>query len=185
MFTHKIIKNFLTVEECDSILKFSKTNLSLAKASVGGMVGHVNESVRKSKISFYKYETEFPYLKTKILTEIKNNIEVKGYNIEFTEPFQFTEYKKNQYYNWHTDSSSDMNNRYCSIVIQLNDSYIGGELELMKNEQIEELEKGKGNLFIFLSNITHRVKPVTKGTRYSLVNWFGIKKIEGYKKTLI
>jgi len=185
MFRYKVIKNFLTKEECDLIIKFSKSNLSLTKASIGGNIGNVDETVRKSKISFYKYEKEFPYLKNKILNEIKSNIEVKGYNIEFTEPFQFTEYKKNQYYNWHTDSSENMNNRYCSIVIQLNDLYTGGELELMNENEIEQLEKGKGNLFIFLSNITHRVKPVTKGTRYSLVNWFGINKIEGYKKTLI
>jgi predicted 2-oxoglutarate/Fe(II)-dependent dioxygenase YbiX len=42
-----------------------------------------------------------------------------------------------------------------------------------------------GNLYVFFSNILHRVIPVKKGVRYSLVNWVSLKKIEGYKKTLL
>ena len=185
MFRYTTIKNFLSEEECNSILNFSLENLSISKAFVGKH--NYDESIRNSEVGFYKYESEFPYLRDKILTEIHKNVEIKGYNIEFTEPFQFTKYGQNQFYNWHKDADSELDsyNRYCSIVIQLNNEYEGGELELLEKNEIIQLEKNKGNLFIFLSSTTHRVKPVTEGTRYSLVNWFGIEKIDGYKKTLI
>jgi PKHD-type hydroxylase len=72
------------------------------------------------------------------------------------------------------------------MVIQLNDEYTGGELEIKDNDNNEiTLEKGLGNLFLFYSYIIHRVKPVTSGTRYSLVNWFRLTPIENFKKTLI
>jgi predicted 2-oxoglutarate/Fe(II)-dependent dioxygenase YbiX len=39
-----------------------------------------------------------------------------------------------------------------------------------KVDTIKKLKKG--SLVIFLSNLLHEIKPVTKGTRYSLVNWY-------------
>ena len=130
---------------------------------------------------------DFPNLNTKLINIFNKEINVKGYNIDFTNNyFQFTEYKTNGYYNWHTDSSDVLSDRYCSMVIQLNDEYTGGELEIKDNDNNEiTLEKGLGNLFLFYSYIIHRVKPVTYGARYSLVNWFRLTPIENFKKTLI
>ena len=72
------------------------------------------------------------------------------------------------------------------MVIQLSDDYIGGELQIKDEDNNEiTLESGLGNLFLFYSHITHRVKPVVSGTRYSLVNWFTLTPIENFKKTLI
>ena len=39
------------------------------------------------------------------------------------------------------------------------------------NDKIEIKEK-KGTIIVFPSYLVHRVKPVVKGTRYSLVVWF-------------
>jgi predicted 2-oxoglutarate/Fe(II)-dependent dioxygenase YbiX len=47
------------------------------------------------------------------------------------------------------------------------------------------VEKGVGNTIIFLSNIEHRVTPVEKGNRYTLVNWVGLKENNSFKKTLL
>ncbi len=47
------------------------------------------------------------------------------------------------------------------------------------------MEFGAGNLYIFPSNVFHRVMPIESGTRYSLVSWLKLKKIEDHKKTLI
>ena len=58
----------------------------------------------------------------------------------------------------------------------------------MKIDEIEGIttfENGIGNLFVFLSDINHRVSPVESGIRYSLVSWFNLKPINNYKKTLI
>jgi predicted 2-oxoglutarate/Fe(II)-dependent dioxygenase YbiX len=72
------------------------------------------------------------------------------------------------------------------LVIQLNDEYEEGDLQI-KDDQNQTLvvEKGIGNLILFLSNIEHKVVPVKSGIRYTLVNWVKLKQKKDYKKTLL
>lgn len=186
------VKNFLTEDECDEILLYSIQNLKLHNALVGTK-NLLNNDLRKSSISFENYDNKFPYIKNKLLTELSKLTITKGYQINFeTEAYQFTKYDTGQYYNWHIDDGNNggnTSNRYCSIVIQLNDGYTGGDLQMKKlsneGESIITFETGKGNLHVFLSNIIHRVSEITDGTRYSLVNWFKLKEVKDFKKTLI
>jgi predicted 2-oxoglutarate/Fe(II)-dependent dioxygenase YbiX len=193
-FTHKIIPNFLTKEECDILLNFSLENLKLEPSQV--MLNKNDEfgigKNRKSNQQFYPYYEKFPFLLEKINNIVENYVQIKGYDLEYKkEEFQFTEYKVGDYFNWHTDSSyhskdTTIANRYCSIVIQLNDEYDGGNLELkLSKEEDVIVEKGTGILSIFLSELTHRVIPITTGVRYTLVNWISIKPKKDYKKTLL
>jgi PKHD-type hydroxylase len=117
-----------------------------------------------------------------------------GWNFEWdwTESAQFTIYKKGQYYNWHCDSwdepynnpnNLDVHGKYrkLSVTVSLNDSseYTGGDLEFdlrNKNPGTKTIVKCKeikpvGSIVVFPSFVWHRVNPVTKGTRYSLVMW--------------
>ena len=122
-----------------------------------------------------------------------------GWNYEWdrSESCQFTKYKLNQYYDWHCDSwdkpykRDDKNSldngkiRKLSMTCQLTDGseYEGGELEFdFRNydphmrEETKHLKQAKeilpkGSIIVFPSFVWHRVKPVTKGTRYSLVMW--------------
>jgi len=196
-FTYKIVPNFLTKEECNLLLDFSLKNLKLEPSEI--MVDDKEKSDeftisknRKSNQQFYPYYEKFPFLLEKINNVIESYIQVKGHDLEYKEElFQFTQYSVGDYFNWHTDSnyhSKDyiIANRYCSIVIQLNDEYEDGNLELMlpNNENIN-IEKGIGTLTIFLSELKHRVIPVTAGTRYTLVNWISTKPKQNYKKTLL
>ena len=120
-----------------------------------------------------------------------------GWNFEwdFSESCQFTKYKKGQYYDWHCDSWDkpyDKPNtpdhgkiRKLSMTCQLTDGseYSGGELEFdfrnydphMRDESKHRIQckeiLPKGSIIVFPSFVWHRVKPVTAGTRYSLVVW--------------
>ena len=120
-----------------------------------------------------------------------------NFNWERTENVQFTKYKLNQYYDWHCDSwdkpydRKDPNHpehgriRKLSMTCQLTDGseYKGGELEFdfrnydphMRDESIHRVQckeiLPKGSIIVFPSFVWHRVKPVTAGTRYSLVVW--------------
>ena len=120
-----------------------------------------------------------------------------GWNFEWdrSESCQFTKYKLNQYYDWHCDSwdkpydkpnTSDHGKiRKLSMTCQLTDGseYQGGELEFdFRNydphlrDESKHLRQAKeilpkGSIIVFPSFVWHRVKPVTKGTRYSLVMW--------------
>jgi PKHD-type hydroxylase len=178
---HIMIKNFLSKEECEFILNKYLNELNLKPAEVSG---GVDISYRKSSVAAID---TIEIIDDRLKDILKNNIKIKGHDVTGLGPYQFTKYDIGDYYNWHTDSDVDeYKDRYCSIVIQLNDDYDGGYLQLKDNNgNTYAFEKGLGNLYIFFSNILHRVIPVKSGIRYSLVNWVSLKKIEGYKKTLL
>ncbi len=108
-----------------------------------------------------------------------------NYHWDWSEPCQFTKYdgSKKQHYDWHTDSGVKPNPngkvRKLSMTVALvdGDQYEGGDFEVNFNtpekEDIHVIKaaKIKGSVTIFPSFVWHRVKPVTAGTRYSLVNW--------------
>jgi PKHD-type hydroxylase len=117
-----------------------------------------------------------------------------GWNFQWdwSESCQFTKYKLNQFYDWHCDSwektysdSKDINTfgkiRKLSVTCSLSDpkDYKGGELEFdFRNMDPDKKSVRKcaeilprGSVVVFPSHVWHRVKPVTKGTRYSLVIW--------------
>ena len=96
------------------------------------------------------------------------------------EAIQYTEYGLNEFYNYHLDShvvpTKNNRQRKVSVVVSLNNSseYEGGQFKMMldPNRVIEVKElKRKGTVIVFPSNIWHKVEPITKGKRYSLVGW--------------
>ena len=116
-----------------------------------------------------------------------------GWNFDwdFSESCQFTIYKKGQYYDWHCDSwdkpyveegPTKGKIRKLSVTVSLTDpkEYKGGELEFdLRNLDPDKKPNiracteilPKGSLVVFPSFVWHRVKPVTKGVRHSLVIW--------------
>ena len=188
-FSYKTISNFLTKEECKEILNFSLENLILNPATVVGY-DSPNHDTRKSNVAFYSYYKKFPFLLEKTTELLNNNIAVKGFDLDYkNSEFQFTEYNVGDFFNWHKDNNGNTItefDRYCSIVIQLNDEYENGDLQIeTTNNAILTIEKSIGTLFIFLSDTQHRVTTITDGNRYTLVNWVGLKKQNNYKKTFI
>jgi predicted 2-oxoglutarate/Fe(II)-dependent dioxygenase YbiX len=51
------------------------------------------------------------------------------------------------------------------------EDYEGGDLELMYGNQPQTMDKARGAFIAFPSFLLHRVTPVTRGTRWSLVAW--------------
>ena len=47
----------------------------------------------------------------------------------------------------------------------------GGDLELLYGTEPQKLAKARGTFIVFPSFMLHRVTPVTRGTRWSLVAW--------------
>ena len=109
------------------------------------------------------------------------------YNIVAAESCQITRYTKDGFYNWHQDGIGSHpetfnrpgdkflhgNTRKLSMSIVLNDEYEGGDFEifnLIPESEVPRLQEG--SIIVFPSFMEHRVTPVTKGTRYSLVAWF-------------
>jgi PKHD-type hydroxylase len=120
---------------------------------------------------------------------------------DWSESCQFTKYGVGQYYGWHCDSWEEPYQRKqnedgtypidhgkirkLSVTISLTepDEYVGGNLEFDFRNQIdwERNKKSKikecteirprGSIIVFPSFVWHRVAPVTKGVRNSLVVW--------------
>ena len=108
-----------------------------------------------------------------------------NYHWDYSESCQFTKYDgtKKQHYDWHTDAGTRVNAngkiRKLSMTVALVDGseYEGGDFEINMSSPEKEIihvikqAKIKGSVTIFPSFVWHRVKPVTSGTRYSLVVW--------------
>jgi len=114
-----------------------------------------------------------------------------NFDIADSEPCQFTIYNEGQYYGWHTDSSGvyyearSKNGliRKLSVTVSLSHphEYEGGTLEFDTRAQDNPDSKSeiircreilpKGSICVFPSYTYHRVSPVTKGRRLSLVQW--------------
>jgi len=92
----------------------------------------------------------------------------------FDAPIQSTVYDEGDHYDWHTDCAVPTNagkERKLSVSLLLNDDYEGGEMELSFANFKEVLKPEAGTAIIFPSWLPHRVLPVTKGRRISLVAW--------------
>ena len=97
--------------------------------------------------------------------------------MRLTEFAQYTEYPEGGFYDWHVDNDVNCENeppvRKISMTCLLSpeNEFEGGDLELIKPGQAVKLKQGQAAFFA--SFIQHRVAPVTKGVRRSLVMWFG------------
>lgn len=93
----------------------------------------------------------------------------------FQGPVQLAIYdEKNQgFYRWHMDIAPRSTTRKISITMPLNEpsEYEGGNLEFNGAGVPNRVPQQQGTVITFPSFILHRVTPVTKGTRYSMVAW--------------
>ena len=94
-----------------------------------------------------------------------------------TEMAQYTEYPEGGFYDWHVDNDVNMQHeppvRKISMTCLLSpeSEFEGGDLELQAEGKVAKIKQG--HAIFFASFIRHRVKPVTRGRRQSLVMWFG------------
>lgn len=176
-----VFENFLSLEECDFILSKCKSNLTLSTATVYGTDSDKN---RKSSVGWI---SDLGFLNERLTNKLRETFNINGMEVTGLGDFQFTEYKEGQYFDWHTDSNSTIyRDRFTSIVIQLNDSYSGGILEIKNyKKELVQIENKIGTLYMFNSGLLHRVTPVIDGTRYSLVNWISLVKTDSKKQNLI
>ena len=120
------------------------------------MYGDINKFIRRVNLNHFGFE-----------------------DIQITEQAQFTEYPEGGFYDWHMDCDVAMAHeppvRKISMTLLLSPEhqFEGGDLELMAPGKRAKLKQG--HAIIFASFLNHRVAPVTRGVRQSLVMWFGGK----------
>ena len=161
-----------TIDELRAILDKKE----LCDAQVADNGGQVNKTKRRSKIYWLPKTDEFLEI-YKVFHELVGKCNSDFYQFkltEITEYIQYTVYNADDqgYYDWHIDMGPDKARRKLSLVCQLSDpsENEGGELQI-NTGNIIVTEKEKGTVILFPSYLLHRVTPVTKGTRRSLVLW--------------
>ena len=105
------------------------------------------------------------------------NREIFEYDLTEMESVQVTRYDKNHFYGWHSDygTSADKDlTRKLSMSIILTDpeEYSGGKLQFIDYQgKVQNVDKTRGTVVVFDSRTPHRVTPVLRGQRISLVAW--------------
>jgi len=169
-----------TPKQCQMIIDMGHS-LKPEQAKVGGgtKAGKYDTKKRVTTISWIPFNKMPEMYKAIEGTMLKTNTNHFGFDgMELTEPAQFTEYPKGGFYDWHMDSDTHFVHeptvRKISMTCLLSDpsDFKGGELEFMdKGKRPNDLKQGQA--IFFASFLRHRVAPVKKGIRRSLVMWFG------------
>ena len=188
------------VRICDEIVRYGK-QLQDQLATTGGYGDPKKLNQNQMKDLKKKRDSDIVWLNDRwIYKEVQPYVHRAnadaGWNFQwdFSESMQFTKYNKGQYYDWHCDGwdrpylrkEGDPSNgkiRKLSVTVSLSEGgvdYKGGELEFDfrnldpdKKRNIRKCKEilPKGSLIIFPSFVWHRVCPIKKGTRHSLVMW--------------
>lgn len=196
MFYKKIFyyfKEALSEKLCDDIIQIAMDDKP--DVAVTGLKIRNDEDAKNLLQKRDSYITwlneEWIYKEIRPYVHRANKLAGWNFDIVDSEPCQFTIYNEGQYYGWHTDSSGwyyekEKQNgliRKLSVTVSLSDpeDYEGGLLEFDTRIHDEPDSKHyivpckqilpKGSICVFPSFTHHRVSPVTKGKRLSLVQW--------------
>jgi len=170
-----------TPEQCRMIIDCGRRQKpQKAQVGMGKPGGGLDTNKRVTTISWIPFK-EMPEMYNQINEFIqKANRNHFGFgDIQITEQAQFTEYPEGGFYDWHMDSDVNMQHeppvRKISMTCLLSpeNQFEGGDLEVMAKGKRAKLKQG--HAIIFASFLNHRVAPVTRGVRQSLVMWFGGK----------
>tara|TARA_B100000427_G_scaffold139835_1_gene116286 strand:+ start:856 stop:1437 length:582 start_codon:yes stop_codon:yes gene_type:complete len=172
-------KPMFTPEQCRLIIQAGHKEKP-EQAKVGGGKGGKQDTKKRvttiSWIPFHKMPEMYKVIENQL--SIVNLNHMMFDNVRLTEPAQFTEYPKGGFYDWHMDLNAFGQTgqhpiRKISMTCLLSDpsEFKGGDLAFDDNKSKITLQQGQA--VFFASFMKHRVEPVKKGIRRSLVMWFG------------
>jgi len=166
-------KEIFTPAEMDTIIRLGET-VRLDKARTHSKVQ--SDKDRNSQVSFLFPGDLTNWIFARLTAAIvETNEKYFGFDLTGLEQgLQFTKYvAPSSHYDWHLDRGFNFPTRKLSMTLQLSepDDYKGGALQLKFGKRDTTLERERGMAYFFPSYTLHRVKPVTEGTRYSLVAW--------------
>jgi PKHD-type hydroxylase len=179
-------ENFLTEQEIQTILSLPEWG-DTSPAVIGGREGkftpQVEESIRKSGVAWLEKSPHTQHIFEKIVNVI-NEVNRTFFKFDLTglfEAAQLTTYSadRNDFYTWHIDGSLKDPNvvpRKLSMTLLLSDpsEFEGGQFQIKTvSDSPFIVEQKRGRAWFFPSYHLHRVTPVTKGVRKSLVLWIG------------
>ena len=189
-----VFPRVVSKKECEKLLDYCIKNTKLKEASVLNKgesdaddvrTGRTDPSIRITDIAFVEPDGNEDNKVNEVAWDFLNEANTRQFNyeIESYQLVQFARYRDGGHYGWHRDVnesaiSPNGEMRKLSLTLCLTDpkEYEGGELQFFNGERPEEQRiindiQDQGSVIVFDSRDWHRVTPVTKGTRYSLVCW--------------
>jgi len=167
--TAQIVPQAFSPEECARI-----TEVGTAGSPVAGGVEKGYGGARVSDITWIEPDPPVHWIYHRIGALFASaNRSYRFDLVGLAEPLQFARYGVDGHFEWHTDLGlRGTSNRKLSLSVQLSDpaAYDGGDFEFI-NMRARTDQRGIGTAVIFPSYLAHRVAPVTRGLRCSLVAW--------------
>ncbi|MGD8574046.1 MAG: 2OG-Fe(II) oxygenase [Gammaproteobacteria bacterium] len=164
------VDGFLSAEECRRIMELSRSyEEQIGRTGDAGKT----DSGRDSRVRFVYPDTHNGWVFNRLEEALLRLNENYRFDLHgFFEGYQVASYSSGGHYDWHVDiGTGPFSTRKLSLSVQLSDAseYDGGELEFMSTDELAP--RAIGSLVAFPSFLAHRVRPVTRGTRHSLVSW--------------
>ena len=189
-----VFPRVVSKKEGEKLLDYCIKNTKLKEASVLNKgesdaddvrTGRTDPSIRITDIAFVEPDGNEDNKVNEVAWDFLNEANTRQFNyeIESYQLVQFARYRDGGHYGWHRDVNETAitpngEMRKLSLTLCLTDpkEYEGGELQFFNGERPIEQRiindiQDQGSVIVFDSRDWHRVTPVTKGTRYSLVCW--------------
>lgn len=183
-YSHIYFDDVFNEEEIARIVEYCEKQEFLT-ATVGSDKS-LNETIRKSNVNFHNPNEENNWIFERLNWAIEKmnddfyNFDLNGYDF-----FQYSQYKSSQLgkYDLHIDMfmgdelpTSTTGTRKLSLTFLLSEpgvDFEGGDFQIVlaQENQAQTIEMKKGRIIAFPSFVLHRVTPVTKGERKSIVVW--------------
>ena len=174
--TYWVWHNAVSPEVCDHVVKSTDWNMATD--------GVISSEKNLMEVTDYAVRvTSVVWADNLSIMGCVNHAYIHAANVNADWNFKFDSFEKTQlgrygvdgHYDWHKDAFAPINGRQrkLSISVLLNDpsEFSGGDFEFKELAPEQQAVMGKGSILVFPSFLEHRVKPVTKGQRFSAVCW--------------
>jgi PKHD-type hydroxylase len=167
--TPQVMLDLFTPEECARIIAGCESQPLHA-----GQLVQERENYRRASAAWIAPGSDTRWIYERIATMIaKLNGWYRYELFGFLEPLHFIRYDEGGKFDWHLDCGGDRTcTRKLSVTVQLSspDDYAGGGLEFCPQGELHR-SRYHGAATVFPSMLAHRVTPIERGLRRSIVAW--------------
>ena len=171
------VPDAFSAQECDRIVALGEAGAEAASVWAEGAYG-IDPGARDVRTALQQRGGAADWLFDRLDRLFAGAAEHFGLPVgPISEPIQILRYDVGSHFiRWHTDAGFDrQEQRRISVSVELSEAadYEGGALEVVPDLVGRPRTLPRGGAHFFPSRVLHRVAPVTRGRRWSLVAWTG------------
>lgn len=172
----KAVGRFDAVFSADECRRIIELPLPVAEAGVqalGNEAGHVDYESRRARERTVPPDEEYAWIYQRLAAVVRDANQ-NAYHFQLSDfmTVAVLEYSPDGFFDWHMDLGTGIfAGRKLSLITFLTppEAYEGGNLRMMDSGP--PLRLSQGATVIFPSYLMHKVEPVTRGTRFTMVSW--------------